>query len=209
MRIGNGSGTTPMNANWVLSLRCPNCHNRGTFDKVLEHDARFSDGSFVGIRRCPGPECNAHIYFYRLYDGTLITFPPERIDFDPTNIPAPVLKAIEEAITCYASQCYIAAAIMVRKTLEELCHELGATGANLKERLKGLSARVILPPELLGGLDDLRLLGNDAAHIESQEFNVIGNKEVEIGIEFAKEILKAVYQYSALLKKLKSFKKTP
>jgi hypothetical protein len=40
------------------------------------------------------------------------------------------------------------------------------------------------------GLDDLRLLGNDAAHIESKEFDAIGQEEVEIGIEFTKEVLK-------------------
>jgi hypothetical protein len=59
----------------------------------------------------------------------------------------------------------------------------------------------------MDGLDDLRLLGNDAAHIESQEYTKVGKEEVEIGIEFAKEVLKAVYQYSALLSKLRALKK--
>lgn len=97
---------------------------------------------------------------------------------------------------------------MVRKTLEELCRDRGANGKNLKERIKDLGTKIVLPTELLEGLDDLRLLGNDAAHIESQEFNKIGKDEVEVGIEFAKEILKAVYQYSALLNRLRSLKKT-
>jgi hypothetical protein len=39
--------------------------------------------------------------------------------------------------------------------------------------------------ELLDGLNDLRLLGNDAAHIESQEYSKVGKEEVEVGIEFA------------------------
>ena len=70
---------------------------------------------------------------------------------------------------------------------------------NLKDRLRDLGTKVILPQELLTGLDDLRLLGNDAAHIESQEFNAVGKEEVEIGIQFTKEVLKAVFQYSDLL----------
>lgn len=98
---------------------------------------------------------------------------------------------------------------MVRKTLEELCHAQGATGGNLKERIRTLGSKIVLPQDLLDGLDDLRLLGNDAAHIESQEFNTVGKEEVEIGIEFAKEILKAAYQYSNLLAKLRSLKRTP
>ncbi len=98
---------------------------------------------------------------------------------------------------------------MVRKTLEELCLDRKATGNNLKERIGALGTKVVLPKELLDGLDDLRLLGNDAAHIESQEFNKVEQEEVEIGIEFAKEVLKAVYQYSALLTRLRALKKTP
>jgi hypothetical protein len=137
------------------------------------------------------------------------SYPPERLDFDPTNIPESITNALEEAITCHAHECFIAAAIMVRKTLEELCHERGATGANLKDRLRNLESKVILPKELLDGLDDLRLLGNDAAHIESQEFNTVGQAEVEIGIQFAKEVLKAVFQYAELLAKLRGLKRTP
>jgi hypothetical protein len=97
---------------------------------------------------------------------------------------------------------------MVRKTLEELCLDRQATGGHLKERIRSLGTKVVLPQELLDGLDDLRLLGNDAAHIESQEFNKVGQEDVEIGIEFAKEVLKAVYQYSALLTRLRALKKT-
>jgi hypothetical protein len=50
-------------------------------------------------------------------------------------------------------------------------------------------------------------LGNDAAHIESQTFNDVGKTEVEISIEFTKEILKAVYQYEGLLSRIRSLKK--
>ncbi len=98
---------------------------------------------------------------------------------------------------------------MVRKTLEEVCRDRGATGDNLKKRIRSLGDKVLVPNELLEGADELRLLGNDAAHVESQEFNQVGKDEVEVGIEFAKELLKAVYQYSTLLQKLRALKKGP
>jgi hypothetical protein len=129
------------------------------------------------------------------------------IDFDPVNLPDSVRGTLEEAIQCHAQHCFIAAAIMVRKTLEELCFDRKATGGNLKERIRDLGTKIVLPKDLLDGLDDLRLLGNDAAHIESQEFNKVGQEEVEIGLELAKEVLKAVYQYSALLSRLRGLKK--
>ena len=68
--------------------------------------------------------------------------------------------------------------------------------------------KILVPLEVpLEGMDDLRLLGNDAAHIESKSFEQIGKDEIEISIEFTKEILKAVYQYSHLLSKIKGLKK--
>ena len=198
-----------------VSLRCPGCRQIGTFGGFLQFDAQTqSDGGLcsAGLRLCPNPSCGALIFI--VYDPSppfrvQASYPPERLDFDATNIPASITKALEEAITCHANECFIASAIMVRKTLEELCHERGATGANLKERLRNLGAKIILPQELLDGLDDLRLLGNDAAHIESQEFNAVGKEEAEIGIQFTKEVLKAVFQYSDLLVKLRSLKRTP
>jgi hypothetical protein len=125
------------------------------------------------------------------------------LDFDSTDIPEPVRNAFEEAIACHSQQCFVAAAMMVRKTLEELCRDKGAQGDNLKKRIETLSGIIIVPKELLDGADDLRLLGNDAAHIESQEYEKIGKEEVELAVQFTKELLKAVYQYSSLLEKLR------
>jgi len=64
-----------------------------------------------------------------------------------------------------------------------------------------------MPQELLDGLDDLRLLGNDAAHVEAKTYQQVGKEEVEVSLEFTKEVLKAVYQYSALLDRLRNLKR--
>jgi len=97
--------------------------------------------------------------------------------------------------------------MMVRKTMEELCLDRKATGANLKEKIAALGKTIVLPKELLDGMDDLRLLGNDAAHVESQTFNNVGQEELEVAIEFAKEVLKATYQYESLRNRLAALKK--
>lgn len=192
----------------TIKVRCPACGQRGTFDATLPHDLQMGmQGHVAGLRKCPDPSCQALLFFVMQNGNIVESFPPETIDFDATNIPASVRGAFEEAIKCHAQSCFVASAIMVRKTLEELCSERGAKGANLKDRIKTLGTTVVLPKELLDGLDDLRLLGNDAAHIESQEYAKVGKEEVEVGIEFAKEVLKAVYQYSALLGRLRALKK--
>lgn len=202
------SGYGPQGPTTAVKLRCPICRQRGTFEPLNIQDLSVAPGGeLVGVRRCPDPACLALIFFIK-GQASVVCYPAERIDFDATNIPSSVLKALEEAITCHAGACYVATAIMVRKTLEALCEDRGAKGSNLKERIKALGGKILLPAELLEGLDDLRLLGNDAAHIESKEYDKVGQEEVEIGIEFAKEVLKAVYQYSALLVRLRSLKKS-
>lgn len=220
--IVKAANTHPLSVNLEVSvsLRCPACGQVGTFDRVYFNnlpnlnDVQINVGtaqSVSGLRLCPNKGCRALLFFIwdRSKNAFAATYPAQRLDFDSTNIPTSVTKALEEAISCHANECFIAAAIMVRKTLEELCHVQNATGANLKARIQALGNKIVLPEELLNGLDDLRLLGNDAAHIESQEFNNVGKDEIEIGIEFTKEVLKAVYQYADLLAKLRSLKRNP
>jgi Domain of unknown function (DUF4145) len=162
----------------------------------------------MGEHRCPNPACRTLVFIvWGEGKGILACYPGERIDFDATNLPQRVLATLEEAITCHANRCYTAAGIMVRKTLEELCHDQGATGNTLKLRIDALKTKAILPQELFDGLDDLRLLGNDAAHIDAQVYQQIGQEEVEVAVDVTKEILKAVFQYGALLDKLRGLKK--
>ncbi|MGX9120317.1 DUF4145 domain-containing protein [Mesorhizobium sp. BHbsci] len=137
----------------------------------------------------------------------MISYPPEVIDFDATNLPSDILASLEEAIKCHAAGCYRAAALMVRRTLEELCEDKAAKGKDLKARLAALNSVAVIPTELLSAADELRILGNDAAHIEAKDYDKIGKEESELAIELAKELLKAVYQYTSLLARLTALKK--
>jgi D-arabinose 1-dehydrogenase-like Zn-dependent alcohol dehydrogenase len=61
-----------------------------------------------------------------------------------------------------------------------------------------LSRVIVVPQALLQAADHLRLLGNDAAHIEAKTYQSIGELEVRLAINLTKELLKAVYQYQTL-----------
>jgi len=200
--------TTSHNTNGTrVSIRCPHCGHKGTFEHI--GNDTLNNNNIFGLRRCPNEMCFGHLFFvYNNQDREItITYPSDSIPFDKENIPEKILNAFQEAIITHANNCFIASAIMIRKTLEEICANKNATGDNLYLRLKDLGSKIIIPQELIEGMNELRLLGNDAAHIESNTFNEIGKREVEISIEFTKEILKAVYQYESLLEKLKSLKK--
>lgn len=196
---------------YVLTACCPSCGRDGTFERIPHVGMQdLNTGPYIlGLRRCPNPSCYQYLFF--IHSSTLneviATYPAQRIDFDKTGIPEQIIKYFEEAVTCHAERCYTAAAMMIRRTLEEICGEQGGEGDNLKEKIQSLQSKIVIPVDLFEGMDELRLLGNDAAHIESKDFENVGNDEVEVGIELTKEILKAVYQYSQLLDRLRSLKK--
>ena len=133
-------------------------------------------------------------------------YPVQRIDFDTTDVPQAVADCLKEAIDCHANGKEVAAAIMVRKTLEQLCSDRGATGDNLKAKVRDLGSKIVIPQALIDGMDTLRLLGNEAAHIEANVFSQIGTQELEVAIRFTKELLKNAYQYGSLLKELEALK---
>lgn len=197
----------------AIVTKCPKCGNNGTFDPLLSEDLFIRDEGaaaqyWVGHRGCPNDKCMAYLFFCKTSKNKpLITFPALRIDFKTDNIPESIRSSLEEAITCHAEGCYIASAIMVRRTLEELCKDKGIKADNLKKRVKGLKTVVVLPLGLLEALDELRLLGNDAAHLESKDYDNVGKEEVNAAIEVTKEILKGVYQMDTLVAELKKFKK--
>ncbi|AHB50094.1 hypothetical protein W911_07990 [Hyphomicrobium nitrativorans NL23] len=95
---------------------------------------------------------------------------------------------------------------MVRRLLEEICEREGATGPNLHQRLHDLRSKVPLSEALLDGAMELKILGNDAAHIEAKEYAAIGKEEAEIAVEVAKEILKALYQHKTLIARMQKLK---
>lgn len=192
-----------------ISSTCPGCGSKGAFEPLQNvHDIQVVPATWLGQRKCPIPSCSTHIFcIYENNGYVLRTYPSAGFDFDPKGIPAPIAKSFSEALACDREGLYVAAAIMIRRTLEELCQNKQATGKNLKERIKSLENSVVLPKELFTALDDLRLLGNDAAHIEAKTYDFVGQEEVAVGVELTKEVLKAVYQLEDLLSRLRALKR--
>jgi hypothetical protein len=202
----------------VPNIRCPHCMHMGAFTSLGQHDIQIAHfvaqdskpplsrgASWVGIRVCPNQNCRGIVLAVIDHIG-VVTLPTEVLDFNPLNIPPPIANSLEEAVQCHSAHCYKAAAMMVRRVLEELCEDKKATGNNLKERIAALSKLIVVPQKLMEAADHLRMLGNDAAHIEARSYQTVGEREVRLAIDLTKELLKAAYQYDALLTELLGLK---
>ena len=206
--------------NWTggtIAVVCPGCRREGNF-QVLGQDLSFQVPVppnsvrivVVGHRQCPNPNCATHVFV--VYEPgmptrLLCTYPAGRIDFDTNGVPERVWRTFDEALTCAASECYVAAGMLIRKTLEAVCEDRAARGATLADRIADLKTKVTLPTELFEAMTHLRLLGNDAAHIEAKTYDNIGREEIAAAAELSKEIIKSTYQYKDLVGKLKALQK--
>jgi hypothetical protein len=201
-----------------LLMRCPHCLREGTLDqrgldqKMVFQDEQWEPRRWVSAERiCPNPSCRGHVFV--IYDRNdaeiLISYPAERVDFDASDLPAIVREPLEEAIECHANDCYRAAAVMVRRSLEAVCSDQDIDGADLFRRIEGLGQKITLPRGMVESLHNLRLLGNDAAHVESKDYEDVGKAEVDTAIKVTKVVLEATYQMQAILGELEALKREP
>lgn len=211
------NAVTPAQIEAILPIVCPGCGREGNFqsigqDLVLQMSTgRTAQVMHVGHRLCPNQSCRTHVFvIYELvgFGGRLIrSYPAGRIQFDSASVPLKVTDAFVEALTCAANECYIAAGMLIRKTLEAVCEDRKAKGGDLFKRIEDLRTKIILSQELFDAMHQLRLLGNDAAHIDAKTYDDVGKEEIDAAIEVTKEVIKATYQHKDLVAKLKALKK--
>lgn len=196
-----------------VSTRCPRCGREGTFN-AIGTDLNVASHVSVGHRVCPNLECLCHLFVVLRNRALYDAHPPVRIDFESADIPEVLVTTVGEAITCHAHGCFTASAILVRRGLEQLCHERGVSSRGENDRRIGLSRRLnllqeaeSLPPILNEALHELRILGNDAAHVESEAYESISAAEVEDALAIFKEILKRIFQTERIVTRLRARRK--
>ena len=205
----------------VVNIRCPICRRQGAFHgrsdvhdiswnqpATEENEAKNVVAAFrAGVRLCPNTVCQTPVFVIIMGGEVVKVYPPEVLDFDTTALPQHIASTLEESVKAHSAECFRASALMVRRVLEEVCKDKEAKGKDLKAKVAALGGAALIPKELIEAADELRILGNDAAHVEAQAYDQIGKVEAEVAIDLAKEILKAVYQYSSLVNRLRSLKR--
>lgn len=133
-----------------------------------------------------------------------VKFPAPGMKTDPTW-PAVLVARFSEAESCLRVRAYNAAAVMCRRTMEQVCSELTATGRNLYEQLADLRQRGILDPNLLEWANGLRALGNVGAHAGSEDVTA---QDARDSLEFARAVIDYVFAYKRKFEEFKA-RRTP
>jgi hypothetical protein len=131
--------------------------------------------------------------------GVSILYPTDR-NISTNGMPETASRAYAIAARSYRVGLYEPCVIMCRKCIEALCQELGSTKGNLKDRLENLRKAGHIDQKLMTWADELRLIGNDAAHDLDI---VIEQVDAQNALEFVEAIL--MYAFS-LTRKFEEFK---
>jgi hypothetical protein len=110
------------------------------------------------------------------------------IDFDMPEI---VMASFSEAQRNRAAGSWLAAAILVRRTLEAVGRDLHPQHKNLFDCLNAMKTGGVISQEIWEWGTELRLLGNSAAHPGG---DVVAAQDCEDAIHFLTAILRTLYE---------------
>lgn len=167
----------------VVGMECRNCTQPIiVFEECYIGDTLASQGITSGSLSWKG-------FFWWPFTST------KSID----HVPDEITFILNEAKTCYSTNCFRASAVMARKSLEAITHDKGETSGNLASRIKNLANNGILDKTLYEWATEIRLIGNSGAHFDIMDH--VEKTDAHQILIFIDELLKYLYIMPAELAK--------
>lgn len=196
---------------------CSHCGNAGILDLITYIDTPYQHGHFgdmlsdasISYKRwiffqCPVCKNPTIISEYTSADGrsvnsheTVYEFPITTVHFD--GVPENIKTAFDSAIKTKGIDRAICI-LSLRRTLEMICKEKGASGQDLKDKISDLIDKKRLPEMMADACWIIRQSGNDAAHADDIVFT---EREVEEIIEYVSTVINYLYSMPVRIAKLK------
>lgn len=126
-------------------------------------------------------------------------FPLNQFHINPI-IPEVLQITLMESIKCYKSESFTATAIMCRRTIEGFCELRNAAENSLDKSIKKLRDTGQINEQLYDWANQLRLVGNEAAHNINAVFSDIDAKDI---LDFTIAILDFTYSFKEKFEKFK------
>ncbi len=115
------------------------------------------------------------------------------------GVPAEIASAFESAVKTKGIDPAICL-LSLRRVLEMICKDKGATGNNLEIKIKNLIDAKVLPDMFDDACWIIRTLGNEAAHADAVKFS---DYEAEQVIDFLSIIIEYLYSVPMRITKMK------
>lgn len=150
------------------------------------------------------PVCNKPVIVSE-YNLDVADIPPETkteypiIAVPPEGVPKDIYSAFESAVRTKGIDFSICL-LSLRRVLEMICKEKGATGKFLENKVADLVEKNILPPMIGDACWIIRQMGNDAAHADKID---VYTYEVEQIIGYVATIIDYLYSMPYRVSKMK------
>lgn len=110
------------------------------------------------------------------------------------HVPPVLRQELSHARSCLRTGSPGSAVVHVRRLLEAVCADHGVTGRTLFHALRELRSRGLIDAWLLGWAEELRELGNEAAHLGH---GALSRSEASGAVELAEALVDYLYVFSA------------
>lgn len=185
-----------------MFIECPNCVINLEVEILSEYSYINPDDPIEGTNytfsKCPRCYTPLLIQQIRVYEYGIIDwsnpqllYPTSEFHINPI-IPEKLRESLTECIKCYRGKAYTATTIMCRRTVEGFCLLKGVNEKTLAKSIEKLKIDGIINEQLFEWANELRLIGNEAAHNIEIEFTTIDSRDI---LDFTIAILDFTYSF--------------
>ncbi|MEU6409398.1 DUF4145 domain-containing protein [Microbispora sp. NPDC046933] len=115
-------------------------------------------------------------------------------------IPEAIRREHHEARSCFKVGSYTAVLVMVRRTLEGVCRDHDVTVSPLYKALEEMKRLGLIEGRLLDWAQELRVLGNEAAHFTGRP---VARQDAQDSLELAEALMDYLYVFTARFNEFK------
>jgi endogenous inhibitor of DNA gyrase (YacG/DUF329 family) len=177
-----------------MLLECPDCGALVDATEIANYEWEGNEDEppeTFTLVKCP--KCHRAMLASQMFD-----FQPTRV-YPPGeralhySVPKAIQDAFTEARVCFRAKAFTGGTIMCRKTLEGICSVHGVkSSGSLAVQLKKLKENGVIENKLFEWAEELRTMGNEAAHgVES----IISRDDAKDTLEFTEALLEYVFTY--------------
>ena len=193
---------------------CPHCGNttqhklRTRQDFTVEIEEDMFDECWWAILQCS--TCGQLSLYRDYWDESRKTWTSKLIYpvpiIAPIEVPGNIQQLFQEAVLVKPLSPSLCA-VGIRRCLEAICNDKGATEGTLRGKVKELASKQILPERLVEMMNSSRIIGNIGAHTRSTK---VTEDDASVLIDFCSAILEYVYvapnKIASIQKRLDSLK---
>ena len=157
------------------SIYCPKCRRHTNLIYRAGYERSITGGKYLyhAVEECNN--CQQHFLTIRLKNqyGQILKSYPEGLPKTVNSlISDSVKKDFEEALLCQSVGAYRGAAVLARRAVQLICLDKGAKkGEKLHKQIEELFDNNIITQDIKDWADEVRYIGNDAAHPNKEEVN--------------------------------------